>query len=146
MIQVPTLVNGLAGTFVATANGVAIARGGAGAAQGGMKSMTQMATPRIAQLGSAVGAANAAGGGVGTRVGAAMQDAKQTSAAMRENREKIGQRNMERGQRTSFGERNEAGRAAMVQQVRENKNARAGGDSQAAAIKSAMSNAAKKRP
>ncbi|WMS45225.1 type IV secretion system protein (plasmid) [Acuticoccus sp. MNP-M23] len=146
MIQVPTLVNGLAGTFVATANGVAIARGGAGAAQGGMKSMTQMATPRIAQLGSAVGAANAAGGGVGTRVGVAMQDAKQTSAAMRENREKIGQRNMERGQRTSFGERNEAGRAAMVQQVRENKNARAGGDSQAAAIKSAMSNAAKKRP
>ena len=62
MIQVPTLVNGLAGTFVATANGVAMARQGAAAGGGGIKSVTQMATPRVLQTASAIGAARSAGG------------------------------------------------------------------------------------
>ncbi|ORE91684.1 putative conjugal transfer protein [Stappia sp. 22II-S9-Z10] len=124
MIQVPTLVNGLAGTFVATANGVAMARQGAAAGGGGIKSVTQMATPRVLQTASAIGAARSAGGGAGSRISAALQDAQQTSAAMHRNREMIGLRNQERGQRTSFGERSEAGQAAMIQTARENRNDR----------------------
>ncbi|MAU95531.1 MULTISPECIES: type IV secretion system protein [Aurantimonadaceae] len=142
MIQVPTLVNGLAGTFVATANGVGIARQGTGVAGGGVKSATQMATPRVMQAASAIGAARSSGGGAGSRVSAALQDAKQTSASMRENRERIGVRNMERGQRTSMGERAEAGRAAMLQQARENRTTRAGANgNQRAAIHNAMRSA-----
>ena len=43
---------------------------------------------------------------------------------MHRNREMIGLRNQERGQRTSFGERREAGQAAMIQTARENRNDR----------------------
>jgi len=71
-LQVPTLVNGLSGTIIATANGVAMALGGAGFAQAtvgmtasGMRDAYRTASPAMrgeAEAWSAGARAAAAGG------------------------------------------------------------------------------------
>lgn len=118
MANVPTMVNGLAGTFVATASGINEMRKGGEMAKGAAQKATDAAAPRAAQMSSAMGAAkNAIPGG---RVNAAMQDMRATQAAMKQGREKIGQKNAERGKLTSRAERREAGRAAMIETARSN--------------------------
>ncbi len=123
MANVPTMVNGLSGTFVATANGINEMRKGGEMAKGAGQRATDAAAPRVAQAASAVGAArNALPGG---RVAAALQDAKTTQAAMKEGRSNIGKKNAERGKVTSRAERREAGQAAMIQMARQNAQGRA---------------------
>jgi type IV secretion system protein VirB6 len=123
MANVPTMVNGLSGTFVATANGINEVRKGGEMAKGTGQRATDAAAPRVAQAASAIGAArNALPGG---RVAAALQDAKTTQAAMKEGRAKIGQKNSERGKLTSRAGRREAGQAAMIQMARQNAQGRA---------------------
>lgn len=117
------MVNGLSGTFVATANGINEMRKGGEMAKGAGQRATDAAAPRVAQAASAVGAArNALPGG---RVAAALQDAKTTQAAMKEGRSNIGKKNAERGKVTSRAERREAGQAAMIQMARQNAQGRA---------------------
>lgn len=64
MANVPTMVNGLSGTFVATANGINEMRKGGEMAKDAGQRATDAAAPRVAQAVSAVGAArNALPGG-----------------------------------------------------------------------------------
>lgn len=123
MMKVPDMVGGLAGTIVAAANGINEMRQAGGTAQNVGRRATESAAPRVAQAASAVGAARSAI--PGGRVAAAMQDIRATQAAMKDGREKIGQKNAERGKFTSRAERREAGRAAMTEAIRSNSGARA---------------------
>ena len=122
MSQVPTMVNGLAGTVVATASGVREAQqlaGGIGMAGGGVKTAMQAAHPAIAAAASAVGAARAAEGGVGARAQAGAQEMVQAYEARKKSRERTQTRMATIGRRTSMGDDFEAGQAGMLQFARE---------------------------
>jgi type IV secretion system protein VirB6 len=122
MSQVPTMVNGLAGTMVATASGVREARqmaGGAAMAGGGAKAIARAAHPAIAAAASAVGAARAAEGGIGARAQAGAQEMVQAYEARKTSRERTQARMATMGRRTSMGDDFEAGQAGMLQFARE---------------------------
>ena len=124
MIQVPTMVNSLAGTVVATANGVAMATSAATLGASVVGKAVSAGTPRVAQANSAIDAAVSTPGGPQARIAALIQDARTTSQAMKKNRETVGRLNAARGERTSRAARLEAGRAAMIQAARDNNNRR----------------------
>ena len=128
MSQVPTMVNGLAGTVVATASGVREARqmaGGVAMAGGGAKAIARAAHPAIAAAASAVGAARAAEGGVGARAQAGAQEMVQAYEARKKSRERTQTRMATMGRRTSLGDDFEAGQAGMLQFAREQTRQRA---------------------
>jgi type IV secretion system protein VirB6 len=128
MSQVPTMVNGLAGTVVATASGVREARqlaGGAGMAAGGMKAVARTAHPAVAAVSSAVGAARGAEGGMGDRARAGAQELVQNYEARKKARERTQTRMATMGRRTDLGTDFEAGQAGMLQFSRERRRQRA---------------------
>jgi type IV secretion system protein VirB6 len=128
MSQVPTMVNGLAGTVVATASGVREARqlaGGAGMAAGGMKAVARTAHPTMAAVSSAVGAARAAEGGVGDRARAGAQELVQSYEARKKQRERNQARMANMGRRTDLGADFEAGQAGQLQHARQRRQQRA---------------------
>jgi type IV secretion system protein VirB6 len=128
MSQVPTMVNGLAGTVVATASGVREARqmaGGVAMAGGGAKAIARATHPAIAAAASAVGAARAAEGGVGARAQAGAQEIVQAYEARKKSRERTQTRMATMGRRTSLGDDFEAGQAGMLQFARERTRQRA---------------------
>jgi type IV secretion system protein VirB6 len=128
MSQVPTMVNGLAGTVVATASGVREARqmaGGVAMAGGGAKAIARAAHPAIAAAASAVGAARAAEGGIGARAQAGAQEMVQAYEARKKSREHTRARMATMGRRTSMGDDFEAGQAGMLQFARERTRQRA---------------------
>lgn len=115
MAQIPTIVNGLAGGIVATANGLKEMQNAGDATRGAARRVQ----PRAQQLASAVGAARSAEGGARDRVAAAIDDARTTNNAMRENREKFQTRSARLGRQASRGEMKEAGRAGLEQGARD---------------------------
>jgi type IV secretion system protein VirB6 len=122
MSQVPTMVNSLAGTVVATASGVREARqmaSGVAMAGGGAKAIARAAHPAIAAAASAVGAARAAEGGIGARAQAGAQEMVQAYEARKKSREQTQTRMATMGRRTSMGDDFEAGQAGMLQFARE---------------------------
>jgi type IV secretion system protein VirB6 len=128
MSQVPTMVNGLAGTVVATASGVREARqmaGGAAMAAGGMKAVARTAHPAVAAVSSAVGAARSAEGGVGDRARAGAQELVQNYEARKKQRERNQTRMANMGRRTSLGDDFEAGQAGSLQFAHERTRQRA---------------------
>ena len=128
MSQVPTMVNGLAGTVVATASGVREARqmaGGVAMAGGGAKAIARAAHPAMAAAASAVGAARAAEGGIGARAQAGAQEMVQAYEARKKSRENAQARMATIGRRTSMGDDFEAGQAGMLQFARERTRQRA---------------------
>lgn len=134
MIQVPTLVNGLAGTIVATANGVAMARGGADLGASGMGVAARLAMPQAAAVMSAVGAARAAAAPAGQASGssghqtpmqAMLADYQRSSAARKRNMMEAARREAERGGQGSFAKRWAAADAGQRHQARENAHERA---------------------
>jgi type IV secretion system protein VirB6 len=128
MSQVPTMVNGLAGTVVATASGIREARqlaGGVAMAYGGGKAVASAAQPTAAALSSAVGAARATEGGMVNRGKSAAQEMVDAYVANKQNRERNQKRMANMGRRTSFGDNLEAGRAGVMQFTRERKRERA---------------------
>ena len=128
MSQVPTMVNGLAGTVVATASGVLEARqmaGGVAMAGGGAKAIARAAHPAMAAAASAVGAARAAEGGIGARAQAGAQEMVQAYEARKKSRENAQARMATIGRRTSMGDDFEAGQAGMLQFARERTRQRA---------------------
>ena len=127
MSQVPTMVNGLAGTVVATASGIREARqlaGGAAMAYGGGKAVARAAHPTAAVLSSAVGAARATEGGMVNRGKSAAQEMIDAYVANKQSRERNQKRMANMGRRTSFGDDLEAGRAGVMQFTRERKRER----------------------
>ncbi len=135
MAQVPTLVNGLSGSIVATANGFREARQamdiGGKVAKGTLNAGGagyRFAEPRATQAVSAVRAAGASEEqrGGATRVAAMLQDAKATSDARKRAVQNIGRKNAEYGRRTSWSDRREAGNAAVIEQAREHMRQRGG--------------------
>ncbi len=137
MSQVPTMVNGLAGTVVATASGVREARqmaGGAAMTGGAIKAVARTAHPTVAAVSSAVGAARAAEGGMGDRARAGAQELVQNYEARKKARERTQTRMATMGRRTDLGVDFEAGQAGMLQFSRERRRQRAaarGGERQA---------------
>lgn len=128
MSQVPTMVNGLAGTVVATASGVREARqlaGGAGMAAGGMKAVARTAHPAVAAVSGAVGAVRGAEGGMGDRARAGAQELVQNYEARKRARERTQTRMATMGRRTDLGADFEAGQAGMLQHARERRRQRA---------------------
>lgn len=128
MSQVPTMVNGLAGTVVATASGVREAQqlaGGIGMSMGGARSVAQAAHPTLAAMSSAVGAAWAAEGGMGARTRNGVQEMVQAYVARKQARENAQTRMAAMGRRTSLGADFEAGQAGMLQFARERSRQRA---------------------
>ena len=128
MSQVPTMVNGLAGTVVATASGIREARqlaGGVAMAYGGGKAVASAAQPTAAALSSAVGAARATEGGMVNRGKSAAQEMIDAYVANKQSRERNQKRMANMGRRTSFGDNLEAGRAGVMQFTRERKRERA---------------------
>lgn len=128
MSQVPTMVNGLAGSIVATASGVREARqmaGGAAMASGAIKSVARTAHPTVAAVSSAVGAARAAEGGMGDRARAGAQELVQNYEARKKARERTQTRMATMGRRTDLGVDFEAGQAGMLQFSRERRRQRA---------------------
>ncbi len=125
--QVPTMVNGLAGSVVATANGIrearmagSVATGAVSAGFKGVAGAYHAAKPTVAQAASAVGAARAADGGVKDRVNAALEDWRGSSEARKSNIERNRKRAAILGRETSWADRREAGRAAVLQHTHEN--------------------------
>jgi type IV secretion system protein VirB6 len=128
MSQVPTMVNGLAGTVVATASGIREARqlaGGTAMAAGGVKAVARTAHPAVAAVSSAVGAARAAEGGIGARSQAGAQELVQAYEARKKLRERNQARMANMGRRTDLGADFEAGQAGMLQHARERRRQRA---------------------
>ena len=141
MAQVPTLVNGLAGTIVATANGVAIANGGRGFGSSGMEMAAKMAMPQIAAMMSALGAARAVGtvpqaGGSSsdgssrpspgeTRMQAMVADYKRTKAARQRYAARHAEHEATRGEQAGWGGRVAAANAGQLVQARANRAERA---------------------
>lgn len=122
MSQVPTMVNGLAGTVVATASGIREAQqlaGGIGMSMGGARTVAQAAHPTLAAMSSAVGAARAAEGGLGARSRTGVQEMVQAYVARKQARENAQTRMAAMGRRTSLGADFEAGQAGMLQFARE---------------------------
>jgi type IV secretion system protein VirB6 len=128
MSQVPTMVNGLAGTVVATASGVREARqmaGGAAMTGGAITAVARTAHPTVAAVSSAVGAARAAEGGMGDRARAGAQELVQNYEARKKQRERTQTRMATIGRRTDLGADFEAGQAGMLQFSRERRRQRA---------------------
>ena len=128
MSQVPTMVNGLAGTVVATASGVREARqmaGGAAMTGGAIKAAARTAHPTVAAVSSAVGAARATEGGMGARAAAGAQELVQNYEARKKARERTQTRMATMGRRTDLGVDFEAGQAGMLQFSRERRRQRA---------------------
>lgn len=128
MSQVPTMVNGLAGTVVATASGVREARqlaGGVGMAAGGARAVARTAHPAVAAVSGAVGAARAAEGGIGDRARAGAQELVQTYEARKKARERTQARMATMGRRTDLRADFEAGQAGMLQFARDRRRQRA---------------------
>ena len=128
MSQVPTMVNGLAGTVVATASGVREARqlaGGVGAAGSGVKAVARTAHPAVAAVSGAVGAARAAEGGMGARASAGAQELVQNYEARKKGRERHQARMANMGRRSTFGGDFEASQAGSLQFSRERRRQRA---------------------
>ena len=129
MAQVPTLVNGLSGSIVATANGFREARQGmdiskgvartGGAAVGGTMRHLGPGTTRIAAMGSAAASSSEARGG-SSRWRAAAQSWQETKAARKRGAENIGAKNAEFGRQTSWSDRRRAAAAAGTEQARQN--------------------------
>jgi len=127
MSQVPTMVNGLAGTVVATATGVREARqlaGGAAMTGGAIRAVARTAHPTIAAASSAIGAARAAEGGMGDRARAGAQELVQNYEARKKQRERNQTRMANMGRRTSLGDDFEAGQAGMLQFSRDQRRQR----------------------
>lgn len=127
MSQVPTMVNGLAGTVVATASGVREARqlaGGVGMAGGGAKAVARAAHPAVAAVSGAVGAARAAEGGMGARASAGAQELVQSYEARKKGRERHQARMANMGRRSTFGGDFEAAQAGSLQFSRERRRQR----------------------
>lgn len=128
MSQVPTMVNGLAGTVVATASGVREARqlaGGVGMAGSGVKAAARTAHPAVAAVSGAVGAARAAEGGMGARARAGAQELVQDYEARKKGRERHQARMANMGRRSTFGGDFEAAQASSLQFSRERRRQRA---------------------
>ncbi|MBB5224582.1 type IV secretion system protein VirB6 [Amaricoccus macauensis] len=126
MSQVPTMVNGLAGTVVATASGVREARqlaGGVGAGSG-VKAVARTAHPAVAAVSGAVGAARAAEGGMGARASAGAQELVQNYEARKKGRERHQARMANMGRRSTFGGDFEAAQAGSLQFSRERRRQR----------------------
>ncbi len=126
MSQVPTMVNGLAGTVVATASGVREARqlaGGVGAGSG-VKAVARTAHPAVAAVSGAVGAARAAEGGMGARASAGAQELVQAYEARKKGRERHQARMANMGRRSTFGGDFEAAQAGSLQFSRERRRQR----------------------
>lgn len=127
MSQVPTMVNGLAGTVVATASGVREARqlvGGVGAAGSGAKAVARATHPAVAAVSGAVGAARAAEGGMGARASAGAQELVQAYEARKKGRERHQARMANMGRRSTFGGDFEAAQAGSLQFSRERRRQR----------------------
>ena len=125
MSQVPTMVNGLAGSIVATGSGLREARGAAGSLGSG-----------IGMAGAAVRTANPALGAAASVAGAAMRPAPDQNSAQAavERAQEIGranrlarERNLSRmaniGRRPTVGQQFEAGQAGVAQYLREKRSA-----------------------
>lgn len=128
MSQVPTMVNGLASTVVATASGVRKARqlaSGVGAADSGVKAVARTAHPAVAAVSGAVGAARAAEGGMGARARADAQDLIQDYEAQKKGRERHQARMTNMGRRFTFGGDFEVSQANSLQFSRERRRQRA---------------------
>jgi type IV secretion system protein VirB6 len=128
MSQVPTMVNGLAGTVVATASGVREARqlaSGAAMPGGAIRTAARTAHPAVAAASSAIGAARAAEGGMGDRARAGAQELVQNYEARKKQRERNQTRMANMGRRTGLGDDFEAGQAGMLQHARERRRQRA---------------------
>jgi type IV secretion system protein VirB6 len=126
--QVPTMVNGLAGTVVATASGIREARqlaGGAAMTGGAIRTAARTAHPTIAAASSVIGAARAAEGGMGDRARAGAQELVQNYEARKKQRERNQTRMANMGRRTGLGDDFEAGQAGMLQFARERTRQRA---------------------
>ena len=129
MAQVPTLVNGLSGSIVATANGFREAREGMNLTKGTLKTGGAAAGgtmrhlgPRMTQgaaIGSAALSSKESRGG-NTRWRAAAQSWKETQAARKRGAENIGAKNAEFGRQTSWSDRRRAAAAAGAEQARQN--------------------------
>lgn len=115
MSQIPTIVNGLAGGIVATASGLKEMQGAGDATRGAVRRVQ----PRAQQMASAVGAARSAEGGARDRVAAALDDARTTTNARRENREKFQTRSARLGRQATGSEMREAARAGLSQGARD---------------------------
>lgn len=120
MAQVPTLVNGLAGTITATATGMKPMQNAGGSAG---RAIASVAAPHLAGAAAMASAAAAPAAGQ-SRVAAAMEERQSMKDAGKRNKSLVGIRNAERGDKTSFGERREADWAARMEQHRENKRMR----------------------
>lgn len=120
MAQVPTLVNGLAGTITATATGMR-PMGNAGGSAG--RAVASVVAPHMAGAMAMAQAATAPAAGQ-SRFAAAMEERQSMKDAGKRNKSLVGIRNAERGDKTSFGERREADWAARMEQHRENKRMR----------------------
>ena len=128
MAQVPTLVNGLSGSIVATANGFREARqgmdmaaGAGGAAKAGGKFVGRHAGPRLTQgmaMGSAALSSREERGG-NTRWRATAQTWQETQAARKQGARDIGATNAKFGRQTSSADRRQAARAAGAERSRE---------------------------
>ena len=124
-IQVPTLVNGLAGSIVATANGVAMARGGAGAGASVAGGVTKLAAPHVAAAMSAVGAARAASGTGQSASHAMIADLQASYGARKRFAMKHARHSAERGEQAGVFDRFAAANAGQRVQARENAATRA---------------------
>lgn len=127
---VPTMVNGLAGSIVATTSGIKEARGAGTVAASGLRKGGEGAGKVARGVGgkvapgalasySAAGAARAAP--AGERIQNAIADYQSAREAGKKNRERYMDRTaMISGRRTSWAERREADRAGRMQQARTN--------------------------
>ncbi|MFQ8433145.1 type IV secretion system protein [Amaricoccus sp. W119] len=128
MSQVPTMVNGLAGTVVATASGVREARqlaGRVGMAGGGVKAVARGAHPAVAAVSGAIGAGRTAEGGMGARASAGAQELVQNYEARKKARERHQTRMANMGRRSTFGSDFETAQAGSLQFTRERRRQRA---------------------
>ena len=127
MAQVPTLVNGLSGSIVATANGFREARqgmdmaaGAGGTAKAGGKFVGRHAGPRLTQgmAAASAGLSSREERGGNTRWRATAQSWKETTAARKQGAQDIGATNAKFGRQTSWSDRRQAARAAGAEHAR----------------------------
>lgn len=129
MLQVPTMVNGLAGSIVATASAAQAAHTAANmglpgfkVAKAGGRHAGQQAVDAGRTAASGVGAARASraeGAPIQQMVNDAGEQMAKHRKARMEGMERLREREARRGHLTTMGERYEAGRAALHQSTRE---------------------------
>ena len=127
MAQVPTLVNGLSGSIVATANGFREARQGMDLMKSagrpgvaGAKFVGRYGGPRVTQAAGAAsaGLSSKEERGGNTRWRATLQNWKETQAARKQGAQDIGATNAKFGRQTSWSDRRQAARAAGAEHAR----------------------------